>query len=154
MRVIHTMVSDMPEKKKAKVYRKPDNMRSIHQSVMFSCTPHELYAMLMNSELHSAFTGAEADISSRETGKFTAYDGWIEGKNLELVPDKKIVQRWRAEDWPKGHYSLVTFEFFPQKYGAKLIFTQKEVPKQFSSEIEKGWKEHYWEKMKAMLEKQ
>lgn len=144
----------MPEKKKAKIHRPENNMRTIHQSVMFSCTPHELYDMLMNSEQHSAFTGAEAVISSRETGTFTAYDGYIEGKNLELVPGKKIVQKWRADDWPKGHYSIVTFEFFPQKYGAKLIFTQKEVPKQFSSSIEKGWKEWYWEPMRRMIEKE
>ncbi len=143
----------MPEKKKAKVYRKANTNRTINQMVLFPCTPLELYNMLMNSEQHSEFTEAEAHISSRETGKFTAYDGWIEGKNLELVPGKKIVQYWRGADWPKGHFSIVTFEFFPQKNGSKLIFTQKEVPKQFESEIAKGWKDHYWDKMRAMMEK-
>jgi activator of HSP90 ATPase len=107
----------------------------------------------MDSHIHSEFTGSPAVISNRETGKFTAYDGWIEGKNLKLIPNKKIVQQWRGADWPKGHYSIVEYEFFPIQNGTKLVFSQKDVPAQFYSDISKGWREHYWEKLKAMLEK-
>jgi len=39
-----------------------------------------------------------------------AYDDYIAGKNIELVPDKKIVQDWRAVDGPEGYFSRVTFE--------------------------------------------
>ena len=37
---------------------------------------------------HAKFTDAKAKISRDVGGKFEAYDGTINGKNLELVPDK------------------------------------------------------------------
>ena len=142
----------MPEKKRIRYSPKDKtDTRSIHQSLIFDASPTELYELLMDSRKHSHFTGSPASISNRVSGRFTAYDGWIEGKNLELVPGKKIVQYWRGSDWPRGHYSTVQFEFFPMKNRTRLIFTQKEVPSTFHSAIAKGWTEHYWEKMKKVL---
>ncbi|MBI3232331.1 MAG: SRPBCC domain-containing protein, partial [Candidatus Doudnabacteria bacterium] len=62
----------------------------------------------MDSKKHSAITGGAASISRKIGGKVSAYDGYISGKNVELVADKKIVQTWRASDWEDGHFSLVT----------------------------------------------
>ncbi|MGZ5502718.1 MAG: SRPBCC domain-containing protein [Halobacteriota archaeon] len=42
--------------------------------------------------------------------EFSSFDGWASGTTLELIPDKKIMQKWRAAEWPEGHYSTVTFE--------------------------------------------
>lgn len=83
--------------------------KTVKQSVMFKTSPHEIYEALMDSGKHSQFTGDEAKISRKTSGKFTAFDGYNEGVSVELVPDKKIVQTWRASDWPEGHYSQVTF---------------------------------------------
>jgi activator of HSP90 ATPase len=38
-------------------------------------------------------------------GDFTLYDGQINGKNVELITDAKIVQKWRMQDWPAWHFS-------------------------------------------------
>ncbi|MBM2832567.1 MAG: YndB domain-containing protein, partial [Dehalococcoidia bacterium] len=59
----------------------------------------------MDSRKHAKFTGDSATISREIGGKFTAYGDYAEGINLELVPDKKVVQSWRGSDWPEGHYS-------------------------------------------------
>ena len=72
--------------------------RTIRQTVAFKATPHEVFEALMDSKKHSEFTGGKAKISRNVSGKFTAYDGYAEGTNLELVKDKKIVQTWRASD--------------------------------------------------------
>ena len=125
--------------------------RTIRQSVTFRASPHEVYELLMDSRKHSHFTKSKAKISREVGGKFTAYDGWIEGINLELVKDKKIVQKWRGVDWPKGHYSKVTFLFEKMKDGTKLKFTQTDVPEEHYQSIKEGWYEHYWEHMKKML---
>ena len=89
--------------------------KSIHQSVTFSASPHEVYELLMDSKKHAAFSGEAASISRKVGGKIKAYGDYIEGKNLELEADKKIVQLWRASDWPKGQYSTVTFTFHTNK---------------------------------------
>jgi len=125
--------------------------KTIHQNVILKASAHEIYEMLMDSEKHSKFTGVKAVISREVNGKFTAYDGFIEGINLELVQDKKIVQKWRGSDWMEGHYSIATFELKDVDGGTELIFTQTDVPIDKYEHITKGWYEHYWDKMKRAL---
>ena len=74
--------------------------KTIKQSVTFRAKPHEVYEALMDSGKHAKFTGGEAHISREVGGKFSAFDGYSEGVNLELMPDKRIVQSWRTSDWP------------------------------------------------------
>lgn len=85
-------------------------MKTIRQTIRFKANPHEVYESLIDSGKHSAFTKSEAKISRKVGGKISAYDGWIEGENVELIKDKKIVQKWRGADWPSGVYSLAAFE--------------------------------------------
>jgi uncharacterized protein YndB with AHSA1/START domain len=72
--------------------------RAIRQTISFKASPHKIYEMLMDSRTHARFTGGKASISRKSGGKFTAYDNYISGTNIELVCDKKIVQYWRASD--------------------------------------------------------
>ena len=127
--------------------------KTIKQSVTFKVTPHEVYEALMDSDKHSLFTGSKAKISREIGGKFTAFDGYSEGTNLELIPDKKIVQTWRASDWPAGHYSRVSFSLKELEGGTRLTFTQTGVPEEQFEDISQGWRDYYWKPMKEMLEK-
>ena len=58
----------------------------------------------MDLEKHAAFTGGKAEISREAGGGINAYDGYIAGKNVELVPDQKIVQDWRWWTGRKGFF--------------------------------------------------
>lgn len=127
--------------------------KTIKQTAVFKASSHEVYEALMDSKKHSEFSGEDASISRKVGGKISAYSGYIDGENLELVKDKKIVQKWRGSDWPERHYSTATFELKKVPGGTKLIFTQTEVPEEFCKDVSDGWKEFYWEKMKRMLEK-
>jgi activator of HSP90 ATPase len=125
--------------------------KTIRQSVTFKASPHAIYEALMDSRKHARFTGAKARISRKVSGGFTAYDGYIEGIHLDLVPDKKIVQSWRGSDWPEGHFSKATFSLRKIKNGARLTFTQSGVPVQHCHGISQGWRDYYWKPMKEML---
>ena len=127
--------------------------KTIKQKVSFKVTSHEVYEALMNSKKHAKFTGGKAKISGRVAGRFSVFNGYASGKNLELVKDKKIVQTWRASDWAEGQYSTVTFNFLPAKNGCTLSFTQQDVPANQYESIKQGWKDFYWKPMKKMLEK-
>ena len=127
--------------------------KTIKQSVTIKASPHEVYEALMDARKHAKFTGGKATISREAGGKFSAFDGYAKGVNLELTPDKKIVQSWRAEDWPEGHFSKATFTFIKVEGGTKLTFTQTDVPKDQYESISQGWKDYYWKPMKEMLEK-
>jgi activator of HSP90 ATPase len=127
--------------------------RTIRQSVTFQVNPHEVYEALMDSRKHAKFTGERARISRRIGGRFIAYNGYIEGANLNLAADKRIVQSWRGSDWPKNHYSRATFSLKKVKNGTRLTFTQRGVPDQYYHDIRQGWRDYYWKPMKEMLEK-
>jgi activator of HSP90 ATPase len=127
--------------------------KNIKQSVTIKASPHDVYEALMDSKKHSQFTGGKAMISRKVGEKFSAFDGYSEGTNLELVPDKKIVQSWRASDWPEGHYSTATFSLKEFDGGTHLNFTQTGVPDEQCPDISQGWRDYYWTPMKAMLEK-
>jgi activator of HSP90 ATPase len=126
--------------------------KTIRQTVTFKSAPHAVYEVLMDEKKHAAFTGGEARISRKTGGEFSIYDGDIEGKNLELIPDQKIVQSWRYGDWPEGHYSTATFALEPTEKGTRLTFTQTNVPDDKYGDIKQGWKDYYWGPMKKMLE--
>ena len=127
--------------------------KAIKQTVTFKASPHDVYEALMDSKKHAKFTGDKATISQKVGGKFSAFDGYSEGTNLELIPDNKIVQTWRASDWPEGVYSKVTFSFKEIAVGTRLTFTQIGVPVKQYDEIAQGWRDYYWAPMKEMLEK-
>lgn len=127
--------------------------KTIRQSVTFEASPHAVYEALMDSRKHARFTGAKARISRKVNGKFTAYDGYIEGVHVDLVPGKRIVQSWRGIDWPEGHFSKAAFSLKKIKNGTRLIFIQSGVPVQHHHAISQGWRDYYWKPMKEMLEK-
>jgi activator of HSP90 ATPase len=127
--------------------------KTIQQTVAFKATPHEVYETLMDSKKHAELVGDEAKISKKVGAKFSIYGGEIEGVNLELVPDRKIVQSWRYSDWPEGHFSKATFLLEESKDGTKLTFTQTEVPEDLYEDVAQGWHGYYWQPMQEMLEK-
>ncbi len=127
--------------------------KDIKQTIIVKATPHEVYETLMDSKKHSRLTGDKAKISRKVGGAISAYGDYIEGKNLDLVPDKKIVQLWRASDWDEGYFSTVTFQLSETKTGTKLAFTQKGVPSDQAAEIKKGWIDFYWAPLRLMFGK-
>jgi activator of HSP90 ATPase len=127
--------------------------KTIRQTVTFKASPHAVYEALMDEKKHAEFTGGETKISRKTGGKFTIYGGEINGENLELVSDKKIVQSWRYSEWPEGHYSPAPFSLEVAAKGTRLTFVQTGVPDDKYEDIKQGWKDYYWQPMKEMLEK-
>ena len=127
--------------------------KNIRQTAVFRASPHLVYEALMDAKLHAQFTGGKAVISRKVGGKFSVFDGYAEGVNLELVPDVKIVQSWRAGDWPAGHYSRAAFSLQKIEGGTKLTFSQIGVPEEQYEDVKQGWRDYYWTPMKEMLDK-
>jgi activator of HSP90 ATPase len=124
----------------------------IHQEVDFTASPQQLYQALLSSKqfcefaiLNGEFTAKSAQIDSTVGGAFTIFDGHIAGRNIELVPNQRIVQAWRVKDWQAGVYSIVVFEFKPQDKGTHLVFDQTGFPDGLHDGLAKGWRSHYWD---------
>lgn len=125
-------------------------MPDIHQEVSFPASPDAVYKALTDSSQHGAFTGEKANIGG-DGETWTAYEGKIHGRNIELVPGKRIVQAWRSAGWPEGVYSLARFELRAEGKGTKLVFDHYGVPQDAMQMIEGGWHKMYWEKLTKHL---
>jgi len=126
----------------------------IEQEILINTTPHEIYEAFMDSKIHSKFTESKAKISREIGGKVSVFEGSLNGKNVELIPDKKIVQTWRSEgeNWPKGYYSTITLILEPVDTGTMIKFTQVDVPEGAYESVKEGWDTYYWEPLKELLE--
>jgi activator of HSP90 ATPase len=125
-------------------------MADIHQEISFNASPDAVYRALSDSAEHTAFTGEPAQIGA-DGEKWSAYGGKISGRNVELVPGKRIVQAWRAGNWGEGVYSLARFELSSDGKGTKLVFDQSGVPEDARVHIDGGWHKMYWEKLAKHL---
>jgi len=126
--------------------------KTIKQKVKFEASSKAVYKLLADSKLHSAFSGERANISTKVGGAFSAYSGYITGINVDLLPGKRIVQAWRAKDFPAGIFSMATFNLAETRDGGtELMLTHRGVPKDLIPGIENGWREYYWNRMKDYL---
>jgi activator of HSP90 ATPase len=125
--------------------------QTINQTVIFSASPHEVFEALMDEKIHTRFTASAAKISRQVGGTFTAYDGYISGKNIELIPDRQIVQEWRAVDWEPQQTSLITFKFSVVPEGTQLVFTHSGLPEGSEDDFAQGWIDNYWNPMRNMF---
>jgi uncharacterized protein YndB with AHSA1/START domain len=126
---------------------------TIKQRVVIGAVPDEVYKALMDSKIHSKFTGSKATIVQRVGGKITAWDKYITGKNIELVKGKKIVQEWSTTEWPDNYPpSILKITF--RKIGEKTALTMvhSRVPRAQIKSYSDGWKEYYWKPLKEYFE--
>jgi activator of HSP90 ATPase len=125
----------------------------IRQSITIKARPHEVFEMLMDSEKHSLLTGHKVYISRRIGGRVETNDESIVGQNLELVTDRKIVQTWRDNRWPKEYHTKVTFLLDQHDGETRLTFVQTGVPEEDYESLKLSWYENYWKPLKALLER-
>ena len=125
--------------------------QSVQQEVTFAAPPSRVYQALMDSAQHAAFTGGAAEISTEVGGAFSCHNGQIVGRNIELAPDRRIVQAWRVAGWPEGVYSVVRFELAGDGPETRLTLTHAGLPEGASEMIDQGWKSRYWEPLRKHL---
>ena len=120
-------------------------MSSIHQEVTFPAPPSRVYRALVDSKEFAQLTGAPASGHGAEGAAFSGFGGHITGRHVELVPDKRVVQAWRAKTWPEGLYSIVRFELLADGKGTKLVFDHEGFPEDAKEHLAQGWQANYWE---------
>ncbi|MGZ3410190.1 MAG: SRPBCC domain-containing protein [Xanthobacteraceae bacterium] len=111
-------------------------------------SPQDIYDAWLDSRAHSAMTGGKATQSDEVGAAFTAWDDYIAGNNVELIPGERIVQTWRTTEFTDEHGdSIITVTLEPARGGTNLILEHANVPDGQTSYEESGWQEHYFEPM-------
>src|SRR2546425_12154545 len=89
------------------------------QATIRGATPHDIYETIMDSKKHTKLSGSRTTVSRRVGGAFKVGRD-LEGTNIALIKDRKIVQSWRETDWPKGLYSRATFSLARANGGTRI----------------------------------
>jgi activator of HSP90 ATPase len=117
-------------------------------SATIPATPKEVYDAWISSKGHAAMTGSAARVSAKVGGRFSAWDGYISGKNLELEPGRRIVQSWRTTEFAEDDEdSQIDVQLEETPGGTKLRLLHTNIPPG-QSNYHEGWKECYFEPMK------
>jgi uncharacterized protein YndB with AHSA1/START domain len=114
----------------------------------------EIYEAWLDSLLHSEMTGSEAIMSDEVGAEVAAWDGYITGRNLKLVPGERIVQSWRTSEFTDEHEdSIITVTLEEVADGTLLTLVHSKVPDGQTSYERGGWQLHYFEPMKEYFAK-
>ena len=115
--------------------------------------PEEIYDAVADPKIQSKYTGSKTTFDPVVGGKFTAWDDYIDGKNLELVRGKKIFQEWRTTEFPKSYpYSMLEFTFRAKDDGTELKMVHSKVPFSQVKKYDEGWVSAYWDPLRKYLE--
>jgi len=123
----------------------------LHQETTLKASPQRIYEALLDAKQFAAFSGAPAEIDPKAGGAFSMFGGLIAGRNVELVPNQRIVQAWRPTHWDPGVYSIVRFEMKSQDSETLVILDHTGFPEGEFDHLDWGWKNHYWEPLKKSL---
>jgi hypothetical protein len=93
-------------------------------------------------------TGGKATQSDRVGDMVSAWDDYITGQNVELVPGQRIVQTWRTTQFTDEHPdSTITVTLATIPGGTRLTLEHANVPDDQTGYEQDGWREHYFEPM-------
>ena len=113
-------------------------------------TAQEIYEAWLDSLSHSEMTGGTAKMSDQVGYEVSAWDDYISGRNLELVPGERIVQTWRTSEFgDEDEDSIITVTLEETDEGTLLTLEHSNVPDEQRSYEEGGWQENYFEPMVA-----
>jgi activator of HSP90 ATPase len=138
---------------------------AIHQEPVFKASRKRVYEALTDAnqfakvvELSAAMKGggmktgaAMVKISREAGGAFSAFGGYVTGRQIELVANERIVQVWRAGSWDPGSYSIARFALVEFGGETKIKFDHTGFPKGQAEHLAEGWKGNYWEPLAKFL---
>jgi activator of HSP90 ATPase len=113
----------------------------------FEVNASTLYSAWLDSEVHSEMTGGEANISAIEGESFDAWDGYIWGVTIKLIPNKYIKQIWRTEQFSENQEDSIIELYFEEIESNKtriILIHSNLTNSKADKAYEKGWVESYF----------
>ncbi|MBI2415519.1 MAG: SRPBCC domain-containing protein [Candidatus Kerfeldbacteria bacterium] len=125
-------------------------MKTIQQEYLIAAPIDDVWRALVDVEAIEGWGGGPAEMDDQVGTEFSLWDGDIYGKNIEVIPQEKLVQEWYAYDWEEP--STATFTLFEEDNGTRLEFLHENVPERHAKDIEQGWRDYYLGSLKDYLE--
>ena len=125
-------------------------MRIIKQTYKIKASVKKVWSALTNPKEIAAWGAGPAKMSAKKGAKFSLWGDSIWGKNIEVIPEKKLVQEWYGGDWEKP--SILTILISEKKGITEIKLTHKDVPENEIRDFAEGWDSYYFGPMKEYLD--
>jgi len=116
-------------------------MKTFKKTFRINAEPSDVYAALTNPYTIELWSGYKAEMSTEPGSEFSLWEGDIEGKNIEFIEDRKLVQEWYFGE--QTEKSIVTISIFPDKHNSSLTVEHTNIPDDEYDNIAEGWREYY-----------
>lgn len=126
---------------------------AIKFSIDLPVSTERVYRAWLDPYEHSQFTHQPAQIGAQPESRYSALDGEVTGKVLVATPFTRIVQTWRAKDFPVGSPdSQVELKLEPTCLGSQLTISQTGIPDGQSAYYLALWETRYFRPLLAYFE--
>ncbi|MEX1189627.1 MAG: SRPBCC domain-containing protein [Bacteroidia bacterium] len=113
----------------------------------FDVSPKQLFQAWLSSKAHTEMTGGKAKINNKQGASFSAWDGYIKGKNLIIEPFSRIIQSWRTSDFDESEEdSQVELLLLEKDSGTRLTLIHKNLGVD-GEKYKSGWIDNYFKPM-------
>ena len=120
---------------------------SFEVSAVFPASPPAVYFAWLHTQSHSEMTGSPAQTSPEVGAEFSAWDGYIHGRNLELDPPRRILQSWRTTEFADSDpESLLEVLLAPVEGGTRVTLRHSNLPAH-GDQYREGWVDSYFTPM-------
>jgi len=128
-------------------------MKNIQQTYTIAATPVEVWRALTEPKIIERWSDASAKFVPQAGMDYSLWDGSIVGKIVEVVPNKKLAQTWKPNDWTIEN-SIVTFTLTPTDDGTLVELLHENVEEFDYEGTTEGWDVYYLGAIKRMFEMQ
>lgn len=111
----------------------------------------EVWKALVDQQTIEDWGGGPVVMDASVGTEFSLWGGDVYGKNLEVIPEKKLIQDWYGGQWDKP--SKATFELSTRCGKTTINLSQTDVPDDEVADIDAGWDDYYLGPIKELLEK-
>ena len=107
--------------------------------------PDEVMELLLNPEFIKDWSGTDALVDKKVSGKFMMFDGWVEGKILKITADE-LSYTWKPSGWSEETAaSEVNYKLVAVEHGTEVFVEHTGLPNEEEMESHRqGWQEHFF----------
>ena len=125
-------------------------MKTIRQTYHIHASIQEVWQALVDPKDIESWGAGPAKMDEKVGTEFSLWDGEVWGKNIKVIPNRKLVQEWYGGKWDKP--SITTFSLHKEEDGTRIDFLHEDVPDKEAKDIEQGWKDYYLGPLKEYVE--
>lgn len=123
---------------------------NFNYTIDITADPEEVFTALTNPFQIEIWSGYPTEMKAEEGYVFSLWEGDICGVNLEVKPNRLLVQEWFFGEIAEP--SIVTLKLKKVDGATRVELEHTNIPEEVFEEIVEGWKEYYLGSIKGMLE--